>query len=107
MATYRISAGTTESQKFQAQVDSAVTDFTGSTLELLVYDRYGVQVTPITSLPTWDTIATGIWQYVPDGQLTKAKSPYTVRLAIDILGEVLHSPNEQGGGADAWYIVSP
>ena len=42
---------------------------------------------------------------IPDGQLTDALSPYSVRLEITAGGSVLHSPN--GGGPDVWYVVNP
>ena len=103
--THRISTGSTEDEIFQAKVDDAVTDFTGSTIVLLVWNRYGTQVTPVTGTLGWEDAATGKWRYTPDGQLTAALSPYLIRLEITALGKVMHSPN--GGARDVWYIVNP
>ena len=61
MLTHRLSAGTTEDQVFQAQVDNAVADFTGAAIVLRVWDRYGTPVT-VTGTVDWSVASTGTWR---------------------------------------------
>jgi len=105
--THYIPDGTTEAQVFQATIDDVVTDLTGSTLSLDVVDNTGTAVA-LTGTVAWDDASLSRWSYTPDGQLTKALSPYKVRVYVsDGSSPPSTAAFPNGRDADTWWIVDP
>lgn len=100
-----IKLGTTEPQTFQGKVDGVVVDLTGSTIALEVTTNQGQAVT-VTGTVAWSDATTSTWTYTPDGQLTKADSPYAVRLKVDDGVNIVYFPTGDSE-PDSWRIVDP
>lgn len=107
MVTKELTEGTTAAQDFRLRYKTtagewAVFDGTGMDVELVLYDRTGVQI-DTTANVDWQDAPDGVVRYLPDAlDLTVIRSPYEARFWVtDSQNKLQPFPD---GRADRWVV---